>query len=131
MAVGPGDGGVPAIDAIEIVGRAVCPPAPVHVTARRLTDRTIRFGWVRRSRAGWVWLDGGDAPIGEDSERNRLVLTPSIGSGRTVELGVPAYDYDPAAQAADGLSGTILIEAEITQLGTRGQSVPARGGWTL
>ncbi len=122
---------MPATASIEVIGQAVRPPAPAHFAAARLDDGTIRFRWVRRSRSGWAWLDGSDAPLGEDSERYRLELAPSTGSGRTVEPDAPSYDYSPAAQAADGVTGTIAIAATVMQLGTHGASAAASGNWTL
>ena len=42
--------------------------------------------WTRRSRAGWRWIDGVDAPLGEERERYRVTLA----SGREVECDAPA-----------------------------------------
>jgi len=132
MAQGPGDVGAAATASLVVAGRAVRPPPPVALTAARLDDGTIRFAWIRRSRAGWVWLDGGDVPLGEDAERYRLDLVPSTGRARTVEITTPAYDYSPAAQASDGVSGTITITASVAQLGMRAASLPpATQSWTL
>ncbi len=131
-AIGPGDGGVAASAATQVIGRALRPPAPVRLTATRLADGTIRFSWIRRSRAGWTWLDGGDAPLGEDAERYRLTIASSTGGGRTIETATPGFDYDPAAQAADGVAGAGAIGATVAQLGTRAASLPAASGrWTL
>lgn len=131
-ALGPGDGGVAATASAEVIGRAVRPPPPVHLAAARLGDGTIRFGWTRVSRQGWAWLDGGDAPLGEDGERYRLRIVPSAGSARTVETGLPSYDYAPADQAGDGAATAASIAVELVQLGTNGASPPpATARWTL
>jgi hypothetical protein len=125
MAQGVGDGGV-AVDAEALfAGRALRPPSPVHIRGGRLADGTIRIGWTRRSRIGWAWLDGSDAPLGEETERYRLVLTPSAGTPRTIECGAAGYDYTPAEQTADGSSGATAIAVELAQLGSIAASLPA------
>ena len=131
-ATGPGDGGINAGVSRLVIGRAVRPPAPVHLCADRQEDGTIRFSWVRRSRAGWPWLDGTDTPLGEDAERYRLVITPAVGTARTVETGAPLYEYLPAEQAADGIGAAASMTISVTQLGARAQSMPgAEATWTL
>ena len=131
-ATGPGDSGGGVSVPCPVTGRAVRPPAPVHLQADRQEDGTIRFTWVRRSRAGWPWLDGVDAPLGEDAERYRVVITPAAGIARTVETGGPLYDYTPAEQAADGVDAPATVSISITQLGARAPSLPAAGAtWTL
>ncbi|MFD1952250.1 phage tail protein [Sphingomonas arantia] len=45
-------------------GRVLRPPAPVHLHATRGTDGAIALRWIRRSRDGWTWTDGIDAPLG-------------------------------------------------------------------
>lgn len=129
-AIGPADGGAAVEIARTIDGWALRPPPPVALTAARLGDGTIRFGWTRRSRQGWAWLDGTDAPLGEAGELYRLEIRSVAGAPRIVEVGVPAYDYSPADQAADGASGAITLA--VTQLGTRASSMPpASATWIL
>jgi len=99
-------------------GRALRPPSPVHLCARRDGDGTIRFGWTRRSRTGWAWLDGGDVPLGEEAERYRLTITPAMGAARTIETDTPGYAYAPADQDADGAAGAGLFTIAVRQLGT-------------
>lgn len=131
-AIGPGDEGREARASLPIVGRAVRPPAPVGLTAVRLPDGTVRFGWTRRGRTGWLWLDGGDVPLGEDGERYRLDITPSTGAPRSVDVLQAGYDYDPAAQAADGAGSATGFAIAVAMLGARASSLPpATGQWTL
>jgi len=124
-AVGPGDGGVAVNTSCAIVGRALRPPAPVHLSAERASDGAIRFGWVRRSRIGWAWIDGSDAPLGEDAELYAASIQPEVGAARTVEVGTPEFLYDAAMQAADGAAGAGSVTLSVSQLGTRGPSLPA------
>ncbi|SFR97966.1 phage tail protein [Sphingomonas jatrophae] len=117
LAVGRGDTR-DGVEAQAIVGaRAVRPPAPVALTAERLPDGTVVVRWTRRSRTGWDWLDGADAPLGEEREAYRLTI-----GGRTEETGSPVWRYSPAAQAADRQTGPIAIA--VRQLGTIAVSDP-------
>jgi hypothetical protein len=105
-----------------VAGEAMRPPAPVHLRAQRLPDGGLALSWVRRSRAGWVWLSGSDTALGEESESYRLSLAGG-GFERSVALAAPAFLYTAAEQAADGVSGPLNVE--VVQLGTSAPSRPA------
>jgi hypothetical protein len=105
-----------------VAGEALRPPSPVHLRALRLADGDLALSWVRRSRAGWVWLSGSETPLGEESESYRLTLTAE-GFERSVTVPAPSYLYSAAEQAADGLTGPLSIE--VVQLGTSAPSRPA------
>lgn len=115
--------------AIVLAGRSVRPPSPVRLKARRLDDGTLRIGWTRRSRTGWGWIDGIDAPLGEESERYRLRIEPDLGVPREVELPGPDYDYDPAAQSEDGASSAGMFAITVWQVGTVAASEPPLTGF--
>lgn len=117
-----GDAGVEADRALT--GEALRPPSPVHLRATRTADGAITVSWVRRSRSGWRWLDGADAPIGEELERYRIELRSEAGSVRSVELLTASFLYDAETQAADGVGGPVSIE--VMQLGTFASSRAAR-----
>ena len=121
-AIGPGDDGVAVSAELAIAGEALRPPSPVKLSVVGLADSTIRIGWMRRSRAGWAWIDGADAPIGEDGERYRLRIQPAAGTARTVELTASTFDYGPAAQAEDGVEPATAITLSVVQIGTRAPS---------
>ena len=123
-AIGPGDAGAMATADVAIGARALRPPAPTDLRAERLADGTIRIGWTRRSRSGWAWLDNGDAPLGEDAERYRLVATLSGGRARSVELGALGWDYSLADQALDGATAPGAVTVSVVQLGTYAASLP-------
>jgi len=116
MASGIGDP-EPARVEVAITGRSVAPPSPVSVRADRAADGAIRLRWTRRSRLGWRWLDGADAPLGEERERYRVTLGEG---GPTIETDVPAITV-PAGQAGAG-PWTVTI----VQQGTLAGSPPAR-----
>lgn len=123
FATGVGDD-MPASAELVVAGRSIRPPGPVHPGARRLSSGDIEIGWVRRSRLGWRWTDGGDIPLGEEAEAWRLTVAPDIGSGRTVETGSTGYLYTLAAQQADGSAAATELTLEIAQLGTLAASSP-------
>lgn len=80
MATGVADA-EPVERAVTLTGRSVTPPAPVALRVEREAGgRLIR--WTRRSRAGWRWLDGTDAPLGESVERYQLTLATADGGSR-------------------------------------------------
>ncbi|MGP1283674.1 MAG: GTA baseplate fiber-binding domain-containing protein [Parasphingopyxis sp.] len=132
LAAGLGDVGAPVSVSAIVEGRQVRPPAPVHLTARRLADGSIRFAWVRRSRLGWAWTSGSDTPLGEETERWRIAIEPATGQVRTAETISSAYLYDLAAQAADGTQAVAGFTLSVTQLGALAESdPPARAVFTL
>ncbi len=114
IATGVGDAAGVEAEAL-VTGDAVRPPAPVGLAAARLSGGLIRFSWVRRSRTGWAWLDGSDAPLGEEAERYRLEIMPSTGSARTVEPTAASIDYDPAP---DGAGAAASFAISVRQLGS-------------
>jgi len=114
LASGTGDLPGAAGASVAIGGAALRPPSPVHLSVRETGDGSLAIGWVRRSRAGWSWPDGGDAPLGEEAERYRLTIS-GAGFTRTAETLAPAWLYAAADRAADG-GGPIQIS--VVQLGT-------------
>lgn len=114
----------PAFDGLAVTGRSIRPPAPVHLTARRLAGGDISIGWARRSRLGWRWVDGADIPLGEESEAWRLTLTPDIGAVRIVETDAAAHLHTLADQLADGSEVATALTLDIVQLGTLAPSSP-------
>jgi hypothetical protein len=105
-------------------GRALRPPAPVGVNAVPGTDGSVIAGWTRRSRAGWSWIDGTDAPLGEESERYRLSLTRGT-SSTTIEVTTPSATIPADLLATLGGSGP--ISANVAQVGTIAASLPPAG----
>ncbi|MCW3846425.1 phage tail protein [Sphingomonas sp. LB-2] len=117
LAEGAGDSmGVEAEAAVT--GASVVPPAPVHLAAIRGGDGGAEVTWVRRSRSGWRWIDGVDAPLGEESERYRVTIAPAGGDARTAETGEAAVTLS-AAECAGGATVTVR------QIGSHGLSPPA------
>ena len=103
---------------VPIRGVALVPPAPVHLQVRRIADTATEVRWVRRSRNGWDWVDGVDAPLGEESERYAITLTHADGSVRTVETGEPRL----VLSAEERIATTAL---GVRQIGAHGLSSAA------
>jgi hypothetical protein len=120
LASGVGDG--VAVSASRPIDAAVLrPPSPVHLAARETGIGDLAISWVRRSRQGWSWVDGADTPLGEETERYRLVIA-GAGFERIVETGAPAHLYTAAERAADG-AGPLSIS--VSQTGSLAASRPA------
>jgi hypothetical protein len=121
LAKGLGDA-APAEAACPIRGEALRPPSPVHLGAAFEPNGDLRLSWVRRTRSGWAWLDGGETPLGEERELYRLRLS-APGLERSVEVGEPAYVYAAAQRIADGAAGPVTFS--VSQVGTYAASRPA------
>jgi hypothetical protein len=115
LAQGVGEGDT-AEAVAAIGGVSVLPPGPVGLLAER-TDAGARLSWTRRSRLGWDWRDGVDAPLGEERERYRVTVT-SGGGERVVESEVPWIALAEAEWAGGGM-------ASVQQIGSQGLSPAA------
>ncbi len=73
MASGVGDLDGPVTADIMPSGVSVRPPSPAHLRARRDGD-ILTIDWVRRSRAGWRWIDGVDSPLAEEAEHYAIEI---------------------------------------------------------
>ncbi len=113
MATGVGDA-EPVEIGVTVTGRSATPPAPVALQAGPdAGGRMLR--WTRRSRAGWRWSDGTDAPIGESAERYQLRIMVA-GQPDIVALSdAPRWLVTSAAGAT----------VEVRQAGDHGLSPPA------
>jgi hypothetical protein len=102
-----------------ISGESLRPPAPVHLQFQRIAGGDLRFGWVRRSRAGWAWPDGSDVPLGEEAERYSVAIT-GAGFSRQAEVAEPVFLYSAADQGVDEAAGPITFQ--VVQIGTHARS---------
>jgi hypothetical protein len=117
---GLGDGAAVAV-ARAAAGEALRPPSPCQL--RAVGDLAgLQLDWVRRSRAGWAWSDGLDAPLGEGVEAYRVRIEQGA-IGREWSAGVPSL-----AIAADELTGFAsgLAAISIVQVGDSALSRAAR-----
>jgi hypothetical protein len=115
LASGVGDVDGPAATSAILSGASVLPPTPVHLVVAPDIPDTLR--WIRRSRAGWRWIDGVDAPLGEGSEQYSVTITHGDGSVRTITGDTPSV-----AILAEDRTAT----ATVRQVGTLGLSPPSQ-----
>ncbi|UUL82120.1 phage tail protein [Sphingomonas qomolangmaensis] len=95
---------------VPVTGASVVPPAPVHLRARA-NGGGVALRWTRRSRAGWRWIDGVDAPLAEEAERYVVRVAGA-------ELATSAPEAVVVAPAEGW-------RARIAQVGTIGASSPS------
>ena len=117
LASGVGDTNGPAAAELVVGGVSVAPPAPVRLRAEPIGDGGVRVTWVRRSRLGWAWRDGGDAPLGEEREAYRATVT----AGST-ERSVVVIAPEVVVTAAEVAAGASVA---VRQLGTIAESAAA------
>ncbi len=118
LASGIGDTAGPVETDCAIDGASVRPPSPVQLRLG-MEAGTPTLSWVRRSRAGFRWIDGGDVPLAEESEAYRVTITPPAGGRRLATTIAPECPLD----LGEAVAGTII---EVRQVGTFGESPPAR-----
>ena len=116
MASGVGDA-TPVETRCVLRGASVVPPSPVHLGWRGEADGGATVGWTRRSRAGWRWIDGVDAPLAEESETYRVTLTTGT-SVRDIDVAVPWIVLSAAER-----SGPVGVA--VRQRGVFGESLAA------
>ena len=68
VAAGRGDPD-PVGSSIALRGISLRPPSPVHARSEILADDSLRLCWTRRARGAWLWPDGAETPLVEESER--------------------------------------------------------------
>jgi hypothetical protein len=98
------------------------PLSPIDATAERLSNGDLALSWTRRSRRGFAWVDGVDAPLGETREQYRIVVS---GSGDAVELRSTETQVTiPGATLSLLGSGAAMVEVQ--QIGDFAASVPTQ-----
>lgn len=105
---------------LAVAGEAMRPPSPVHASAKFDSAGNLQCTWVRRSRPGWAWLDGVDAPLGESSELYRVSLQGSLASA-DLEIPVPEANFTAAQVAA---AGGVPLQVSVVQVGDHAVSRP-------
>ncbi len=115
----------PVLTSTSVAGQAVLPLSPAHARAI-FSAGDMLISWIRRSRIGWQWMDGVDAPLGEERESYRIDLWHGGALFRTATVTAPQWTYAAAAIATDnaaGISGAVSVE--IRQIGDFGAGRPA------
>jgi hypothetical protein len=77
----------------------------------------LKVSWVRRSRAGWFWIDNVDAPLGESREAYRVSI---LGQSDTVDVEC-------------GTSSLLIARATLLPAGPGAATVQVRqiGDWNV
>jgi hypothetical protein len=114
------------MESILFLGENLRPPAPVDLAAELQPGGDLALSWTRRSRQGFAWLDGIDAPLGEANEQYRVGI-----AGASAALQLPATQPSLSIVAAElaTLGGVLTIE--VRQIGDAGISRPAQLTVTL
>jgi hypothetical protein len=118
MASGTGDSAGPIAAAVTLSGASIVPPCVVQLRWSEQGDGDVAVQWVRRSRIGWRWSDGVDAPLGEEREAYRISVLRGDGAAWTIETSTPALTL----ARADRASGVVV---SVRQVGAHGASPPA------
>lgn len=118
-----------ADDAVEasfaiVAGRAAVPPAPVH-PRHSWENGTLVLEWTRRSRDGFAWRDGVDAPLGEANEAYRIEL---LGPAASIVRDVAVTALEIGAEEWASL-GPGPWTARCAMIGDRAVSRPLE--WTI
>jgi hypothetical protein len=103
------------------------PPSPVNLAAAIQSTGDLAVNWTRRSRAGFVWNDEVDAPLGERIEQYRVTITSSADAAEFL-ADQPSLSV-PAADLAGFGAGPVTIE--VRQVGDLAVSRPVQIGITL
>jgi hypothetical protein len=93
---------------------------PVHGKAREQADGSLVLSWCRRARGAWLWQDGIEVPLNEQSEAYLVGIGDSDAPDLRWELaepalalGVPTWTSIRAAHAGKPLwvrqSGTAAL----------------------
>lgn len=123
-----GLGDATPVEAIRpIDGRALLPPSPVHMRLTGSADEGVTVSWIRRSRLGWDWIDGIDAPLGEERESYHMEIFAGSDLLRSEEVAAPIWTYSAGEIAADLLAAAgRAMRITVRQRGTYGVGQPAR-----
>ncbi len=122
-AIAPGS---PAVST-DFLGESLRPPSPVDLASNRQDNGDLVVSWTRRSRQGFAWLDGIDAPLGESVEQYRVSLTGVSG-------GIEQLTSQPSLTvlAADIVTlGAGPVMVEVCQIGDVAASRPVQLSLTL
>jgi hypothetical protein len=80
------------------------------------------LSWTRRSRQGFAWVDGVDAPLGEMREQYRVDV-----SGMVASIELVAEEPSLTIAASDlAVVGAVSATIEVRQIGDLAVSMPAR-----
>jgi hypothetical protein len=94
---------------LVFAAQALRPLSPAGLTAAIQANGDTLCSWIRRSRAGFDWIDGVDAPLAEDSEQYQITVLANGVAVRQITAAVSFYVYAAADRAADAAFGALAI----------------------
>ncbi|KPF59567.1 hypothetical protein IP88_16285, partial [alpha proteobacterium AAP81b] len=109
---GAGDADAVA-QAVLVTGAALRPLAPARLRLHH-DGGDLVARWIRRSRAGFAWTDGIDAPLAEANEAYRVSIRLDGRLARRFDVTAPAARYTAADRLADG--GGSVVTVAVAQL---------------
>lgn len=116
----------PVLRSRTVTGVAALPLSPVRLQVQGSDADGYAVRWVRRSRAGWQWRDGIDAPLGEEQERYVVTLSAGGTALRSAMLVEPLWTLPPASIASDRMTAAgAPIAVSVSQVGDHGQGQAA------
>jgi hypothetical protein len=109
-------------------GARMRPLSPVHLGGG-VVGSDVTLNWVRRTRTGGQWRDGGDVPLGESSEQYVVEIWNSTYTlcSRVTTVTEPTFTYTSAMQVADFGAAQQTIYFQVGQLGSYAIGFQARG----
>jgi len=114
-ATGTGDGALPPV-LIALAGNALRPLPPAFARVGADGGDAV-FAWTRRSRGGFAWSDGVDAPLAEASERYLVELSVAAVVRRSITVTAPSWRYTATERAVDGATPGVTVALAVSQLG--------------
>ncbi len=114
---------IPATSPIVCRGITRRPLSPVHPRVEILNDGGIKFGWTRRARGAWIWLDASETPLNEQEETYEVSFGPSDNPIMAWATTIPSLLLDPAQVAALQASSSGQ-PFHVRQQGTYARSLP-------
>lgn len=119
----------PVLGSRTVSGVAMLPLSPAGLRIDGSDSAGFVIRWVRRSRAGWEWRDGIDAPLGEEQERYAVALSAGGTALRSATLAEPVWTLSPETIAADrAAAGGASLAVAVRQIGDHGLG-RATTGW--
>lgn len=110
----------PVFAEVGTPGRSRQPLTPAHPAASARPDGSLLLEWTRRARGAWVWLDGVEVPLVEESEAYEIGAGP---------LDRPLAVWTTAGPALALAAGDLAALAPgtplwVRQIGSHAKSAP-------
>ena len=85
-----------------ILGRGISlqPLSPVQPSSATASDGTLTLNWTRRARGGWLWLDGVDEPLVEETEAYLVTYGPLNAPVSAWSVTSPTITLSPATMTS-------------------------------